>query len=301
MDPDGTWNRCHEFLGRQREGWSVHRHFRCRRLAATDWSRELVDFAPKPCFFGGQEEPRRETMSFPNTSWTVLAQATLQGNEAGRRAMEEFCQLYWRPVYLAICASGRSGEDAEDQTQSFFRYLMANSTLRRAERGRGKFRTFLLTILWRFLRDERDKLMAEKRGGDATIFPLEESAEEELPAEAAPLTEALDREWAKALFERVIETIRAEVIAARSEEAWILLRQFLPGSLHTPLMAEVAPKLGLTEGGLRSEVHRLRQRCREVLRYEVVTSVSSPEEIDEEIIYLGRVLRIQWEGIVPDT
>jgi len=214
--------------------------------------------------------------------------------------MDEFCQLYWKPVYLAIAATCRSGEDPKDQTQSFFRYLMANSTLRRAERGRGKFRTFLLTILWRFLRDEREKLMAEKRGGDATICPLDESREEELPSEAAPLTEALDREWGKALFERVIDTIRAEVVAARSEEAWKLLRQFLPGSLNTPAAADVAPALGLTEGGLRSEVHRLRLRCREVLRYEVLTSVSSPEEIDEEIAYLGRVLRAQWEGIASN-
>jgi RNA polymerase sigma-70 factor (ECF subfamily) len=89
-------------------------------------------------------------MSFPNTNWTILAQATLQGDEDARRAMDEFCQLYWKPVYLAICATARSGEDAKDQTQSFFRYLMANSTLRRAQRERGKFRTFLLTILWRF-------------------------------------------------------------------------------------------------------------------------------------------------------
>jgi RNA polymerase sigma-70 factor (ECF subfamily) len=239
-------------------------------------------------------------MSFPNTSWTILAQATLQGNEAARQAMEEFCELYWKPVYLAICASGRSGEDAKDQTQSFLRYLIANYTLRRAERGRGKFRTFLLTVLWRFLRDERVKQMADKRGGEATIYSLEESTEEDLPSEAAPLTEVLDREWGRALFERVIESVRAEVVAARGEEAWVSLRQFLPGSLHAPSMAEVAPKLGLTEGGLRSEVHRLRQRCREVLRYEVVTSVTSPEEVDEEIVYLGRVLRIQWEGVAPD-
>jgi RNA polymerase sigma-70 factor (ECF subfamily) len=111
----------------------------------------------------------------------MIAQATLQGNEAARRAMDEFCQLYWRPVHLAICAAGRHGADSEDQTQSFFRYLMANSTLRRVERGRGKFRTFLLTVLWRFLRDERDKLQAEKRGGDASIFPLEDAPENELP------------------------------------------------------------------------------------------------------------------------
>jgi DNA-directed RNA polymerase specialized sigma24 family protein len=239
-------------------------------------------------------------MSFPNTSWTIIAEATLQGNEAARRAMDEFCQLYWRPVHHAICAAGRHGEDSEDQTQSFFRYLMANSTLRRVERGRGKFRTFLLTVLWRFLRDERDKVMAEKRGGDATIYSLEEATENDLPSEAAPLTEALDREWGMALFQRVMQTIRAEVVAERGEEAWKILRQFLPGSLHAPLMADVAPALNLTEGGLRSEVHRLRKRCQDVLRFEVVISVSSPEEIDEEIAYLGRVLRAQWEGISPD-
>jgi hypothetical protein len=142
--------------------------------------------------------------------------------------------------------------------------------------------------------------MAEKRGGDATICPLEEAADSELPAEAAPLTEVLDREWAMALFQRVLQAIRAEVAAARGEDAWKILRQFLPGSLDAPLMADVAPALGLTEGGLRSEVHRLRRRCQEVLRYEVVTSVSSPEEVDEEIVYLGRVLRAQWNGTAPD-
>lgn len=226
----------------------------------------------------------------------MIAQATLQGNEAARLAMDEFCQLYWRPVHLAICAAGRRDEDPEDQTQAFFRYLMANSTLRRVERGRGKFRTFLLTVLWRFLRDERDKRQAEKRGGGATICTLEEAVETELPSEAAPLTEALDREWAMAIFQRVLQTIRAEVVAARGEQAWCLLRQFLPGSMHAPLMADVALVVGLSEGGLRSEVHRLRRRCQEVLRYEVVTSVSSPEEVDEEIMYLGRVLRAHWEG-----
>ena len=240
-------------------------------------------------------------MSFPNTSWTIIAQATLQGSEDARRAMDEFCQLYWRPVHIAIAAVARAGEDSEDQTQSFFRYLMANSTLRRVQRGRGKFRTFLLTVLWRFLRDERDKANAEKRGGDSTTCSLEEAVENELPAEAAPLTEALDREWGMALFQRALQTIRSEVVAARGEEAWKVLRQFLPGALRAPLMADVAPLLNLTEGGLRSEVHRLRQRCQEVLRYEVVTSVSSPQEIDEEIVYLGRVLRVQWDGNAPDS
>jgi DNA-directed RNA polymerase specialized sigma24 family protein len=236
------------------------------------------------------------TVSFPNTNWTVLAQATLHGDCEGRRALEELCKTYWQPVYVAICASGVCREEAKDQAQSFFAYLLENSTLRRAERARGKFRTFLLTLLWRFLRDDREKRFAKKRGGGAPIYRFEELTDESMPSEAISLTESLDREWALALIERVMEVIRTEVVAARNEEAWKLLRQFLPGSLHTPVMAEAAPALGLSEGGLRWEVHRLRQRCREVLRFELITTVSSPEQINEEIAYLVRVLQMQWDS-----
>src|SRR5215510_13873140 len=103
-------------------------------------------------------------MSFPTTNWAILAKATVHGDDAGRRAMGELCEIYWNPVFVAVRASGMGVEDAKDQTQSFFRCLMENSTLRRAEQTRGKFRSFLLTVLWRFLRDERDKSSAKKRG-----------------------------------------------------------------------------------------------------------------------------------------
>lgn len=239
-------------------------------------------------------------MSFPTTNWAILAKATVHGDDAGRRAMGELCEIYWNPVYVAVRASGMGVEDAKDQTQSFFRCLMENSTLRKAERARGKFRSFLLTVLWRFLRDERDKTFAKKRGGDTPIDSLENVMEGDLPQEAAPMAEALDREWGLALFERVMAIMRAEVAESRGEEVWETLRQFLPGSLSTPPMGEAAAALGLTESGLRSEVHRLRQRCREVLRFELITTVSSPDEIHDELVYLGRVLRMRWGGAVAE-
>jgi len=232
-------------------------------------------------------------MQFPNTSWTVLARATLNGDTNGRRALDQVCQLYWRPVYFAICAIGNRGDDAEDLTQSFFRYLMVNSTLKSADRGKGRFRTFLLTVLWRFVRDERAKRDAWKRGGGAEIFSLQETGDDTVPCEAAPMAEALDREWALAIFERVLEILRREVLASRGEEAWEILREYLPGSLHVPAMADSAAVLGLSEGGLRSEVHRMRKRCREILRCELVGTVLSPEDVHEEMVYLGRVLRNQ--------
>jgi DNA-directed RNA polymerase specialized sigma24 family protein len=232
-------------------------------------------------------------MQFPNTSWTVLARATLNGDSDSQRALGDVCQLYWHPVYSAICANGAGKEDAKDLTQSFFRYLMVNSTLRSANREKGRFRTFLLTVLWRFVRDERAKSHALKRGGDVDIFSFDESDDDALPSEATPMAEALDREWAISVFERVIEILHREVVAARGEEMWKILREYLPGSMHISAMADSAVLLGMSEGGLRSEVFRLRKRCREIMRCELIGTVSSPTDVHEEIAYLGLALRNQ--------
>jgi DNA-directed RNA polymerase specialized sigma24 family protein len=240
-------------------------------------------------------------VSFPNTNWLVLAQATLHGNDEGRRALAEICEQYWKPVYYAICALGTDREQAKDHTQAFFSYVMENSTLRRADRVRGKFRSFLQAVLWRFLRDQRDKQFAEKRGGKAATFALDELADEELPSEAAPLAETLDLEWAMTVFQKVIDTLRSEVVQSRGEHAWTILSQFLPGGSGKRTAIEAAPSLGLSENGLRSEIHRLRQRCREALRYELLATVSSPELVNEEIAYFGRILKLHWQEIAPEA
>ena len=230
-------------------------------------------------------------MVFPETRWSVLAEASLHGDESARRALDELCRRYWQPVFAVIRSRGWSEEVARDRTQAFFLYLMEKSTLRRADRERGRFRTFLLTVLWRFLRDEQKRELAEKRGGDVESFSLDEDGGVEVPSDAGPLSETLDREWALATMERVLDGVRREVVAARGEEGWKALRGFLPGSADEAAIPVAATRLGLTEGGVRTEIHRLRQRCREALRRELMNTVSEPGELDEEIDYLGRVLR----------
>jgi RNA polymerase sigma-70 factor (ECF subfamily) len=39
----------------------------------------------------------------------------------------------------------------------------------------------------------------------------------------------------------------------------------------------------MTEGAVRVAVHRLRRRCRELLREEIAQTVASEDQIDEEI------------------
>ena len=46
---------------------------------------------------------------------------------------------------------------------------------------------------------------------------------------------------------------------------------------------EVAGELGMSEGAVKTTVHRLRRRCRELLRDEIAQTVAGEDQIDDEI------------------
>ena len=66
-------------------------------------------------------------------------------------ALEQLCRGYWRPLYAYARRLGHSPADAEDLTQGFFARLLEKEYLNAAAREKGRFRTFLLVALKRFL------------------------------------------------------------------------------------------------------------------------------------------------------
>ena len=54
--------------------------------------------------------------------------------------------------------------------------------------------------------------------------------------------------------------------------------------------AATAEQLGMSEGAVKTAVHRLRRRFRSQLRTDIAETVSDASEIDEEIRYLIRAL-----------
>ena len=224
-------------------------------------------------------------MEFPETHWTVLAVATMSGGQQERQALDQLCRDYWRPVAACIRARGAPGERVDDLTQDFFLQLMEMSFFKKADRSKGRFRTFILGSLRYFLADDVKFHTAQKRGGHLERAKL---------TEASLTTEVEDSQfdiaWAELLFDRVFDKIAAATIAKRGSEGWESLRQFLPGSDRVPAYTELASTLGLSVGGAKAEVSRLRQRFREALRAEVGRTVSAPHEIDEELAHLREIL-----------
>ena len=231
-------------------------------------------------------------MEFPATEWSLLAQATLHGESSAAQALAEFCRRYRAPVVHYISARGVPSSEAEDCAQDFLLHVMEKSTLRRADAARGRFRSFLIGALVRFLHDARQRRTALKRGGGLPPVSVDqENPPTGLPMVAPDDDATFDREWAHRLLELTLEAVRAEYARAGRAEVHAVLRDYLPGSATPPRYDIAAEKLGMTVAAFKTEVHRLRDRFRRLLHREVALTVSSPDQIETEIAYLGQILK----------
>jgi RNA polymerase sigma-70 factor (ECF subfamily) len=227
---------------------------------------------------------------FGTTHWSVVLTAGRSDTTQAQAALETLCQTYWYPLYAYMRRRGHSPEDAQDLTQEFFARLLAGNWVGDADRAKGRFRTFLLTALNRFLANEWDRQHALKRGGFAPVLSIdEELAESRFASEPAHNLQPdvlFERQWAMALLERTVARLREEYAATGRARLFECLQGCLAKDESALPYAEIAVRLNLTEAAIKMAVQRLRARYREILRAEIADTVSSPEEIEEEIRHL---------------
>ena len=224
---------------------------------------------------------------FRSTRWSVVLAAGDAASPQAAVALETLCRAYWYPLYAYLRRVGRSHEDAQDLTQSFFAFLLENDGLRRVHPAKGKFRSFLLASLKHFQANEWDKTRALKRGGQFTFIPLDdEEARDRFqrePAHAGTPDRAFEQSWATTLLASVIEQLHQTYATEGRGELFEALQVYLSGDRCGPPYVEVGARLHLGESGVKMAVLRLRRRFGELLRAEIAHTVSSPEEIDDEI------------------
>jgi RNA polymerase sigma-70 factor (ECF subfamily) len=232
-------------------------------------------------------------MNFPTTHWSVLARATVHGEADARAALEVLCQRYWGPVHQFIQFAGFSETEAQDLTQEFLIHVLDKSIFTRADRLQGRFRSFLLGALGRFLADAADRRKALKRGGNVPHISFD-SAEAGGDIERSSATDAkvtvFDREWALTILETALDHLRASWVEGGREPEFAVWKNFLPGGSEPSSYESAATQLGVSLPAFKSEVHRLRRRLRALVREEVARTVSAPHEIEAEMAHLQQVL-----------
>ena len=211
-----------------------------------------------------------------------------------RAALDELCQVYWYPLYAYVRRRGSSPEDAEDLTQEFFRTLLEKEYLKVADREKGRFRTFLLVALQRFLANDWDRARAQKRGRRLEHVSLDTSSAEtqyqvETASEISP-ERIYDRRWAFALLGKTMARLRAEFVASGKQDEFEQIKECLTAERGTLDYSTLSRRSGQSEGTLRVGIHRLRKRFREIFREDVAQTVATPTEIDAEMRHLMAAL-----------
>lgn len=233
--------------------------------------------------------------SFATTHWSIVLAAAHDSRPDAQAALATLCETYWYPLYAYVRRLGYKAEDAQDLTQGFFAALLEKQYVKAADRERGRFRSFLLTALKRFLSKEYDRAHAQKRGGKARPIALDWEAGESRyalePSHDVTPEAIYQRRWALTVLDRVIVRLRQAYADAGKETVFDGVKAFLTGETGAPPYEQVACELGMSEGAVKVAVHRLRRRYRDLLRSEIAQTVADPEAVEDELKYLLAVLQ----------
>jgi len=238
--------------------------------------------------------PGKARSVFATTHWSVVLAAGNADSTCARDALSSLCQTYWYPLYAYARRCGHSPHDAQDLTQAFFARILEENWMAKSNPQRGRFRSFLLASMRHFMVNEWKKEHRQKRGGGQTILSLnDDSAEDRYrlePVEKKTPENLFERNWALSLLDGVLAKLEEEYSRGGKAEWMHVMRPALTSDRGSINYAEIAGKLAMTETAARVAVHRLRQQYRRLLHAEVAHTVAAPEEVDEEIRHLFKVL-----------
>jgi RNA polymerase sigma-70 factor (ECF subfamily) len=233
----------------------------------------------------------------------VVLLSALSQVPGSQEALAQLCLLYWYPLYAFVRGRGHTAEEAQDLTQGFFLHLFEHKTLRKADPQKGKFRSFLLGSLQKYLSNEAARARSLKRGGKLEFVYLDaQSAEERYrlePVDALTPEKIFAARWAMALLGEGLRRLRLEYAAQGKTATFETLKAFLDiGSRKDlPSYEQVADTLRISVGAVKTLIHRLRQQYTSLVREEIARTVSDPADIDAEIHELCEAL-IGTEGMI---
>jgi RNA polymerase sigma-70 factor (ECF subfamily) len=231
---------------------------------------------------------------FATTSWSIVLAAREASTVESLAALEALCRAYWYPVYAFVRRQGVDAEEARDLTQAYFARLLEKGYLEDYEPERGRFRVFLKASVRHFLSKEREKARSWKRGGRAGIISLDDQQIEGRyrfePVDRLTPEQLYERRWALTVLEQARARLREERIAAGRELEFRKLEGFLTGQGPQDRYKDIAAELGTTEDAVKQALHRLRRQFGALLRDVIGATVSSRDEVDDELRYLLGVI-----------
>ncbi len=233
-----------------------------------------------------KSQPQR----FETTQWSVVLAAGLENTAISRDALNQLCHRYWFPVYSFVRRTVSDGHQAEDITQAFFSALIERNQFKIVEPDRGRFRNFMMAAVTNFINNHFRAAGALKRGGNREHFQLSfeldfergdqqfESINQSLEAD-----QIFDRQWALVVLRQAMVDLKQDYEKAGRRELFQQLKHLISISDDDPSYRTIANNIGSNENQIKVSAHRLRVAFAEKIREIIAETVTSREEVEDEI------------------
>jgi DNA-directed RNA polymerase specialized sigma24 family protein len=236
--------------------------------------------------------------SFQTTHWSIIQAAQTDDQTRRQTIVGNLTATYWKPVYCYLRRRGFDNERAKDLTQEFFcKIVFGRGLVQKADREKGRFRTFLLTALDRYvvsvIRQETRRKAAPKGGIVALDF--DDLANLPTPEAAGTAEQAFHFRWAADLLEQVLAEVKQEYCGTDRTAYWEVFRLKVVAPIldeaDSPPLAQLCEKLGIdNESKAANIIVTVKRRFRAILERRLRDLVGSDSEAKEELNDIFQIL-----------
>jgi len=247
--------------------------------------------------FRDQTEMGGNRGAFLTTHWSLIEDVKASPDKNGA-LIGLLLQTYWKPVYCYLRRKGRDNEQAKDLTQDFFHEVVLNRHLvGRADKDKGRFRSFMLYALNQYLinhdRDDR----AQKRIPKKKLAPLDTAELPDLPQSLRTATaeDSFHYAWLSTLLEQVTAEVKTACQEQGMETHWAIFKEHvlepILGVGDPVSLSQLCEIYGIEDTKKASNmIVTVKRRFRSVLMEHVRSTVVSDEQVHEELQYLLQFL-----------
>ena len=233
---------------------------------------------------------------FLTTHWSLIQGVRSSGKDGNLALIGLLMNRYWKPVYCYLRRKGHNNEQAKDLTQGFFhQVVLERHLIENADAAKGRFRSFLLMALDRYLVNVQQMETARKRIPKGRLVPLDMVEPPELPQSlmrSAP-EDMFRYAWISGLLEHVLEQAEAQCYADGKTVHWCIFRDRLLRPIieriHTVSIKELCAKYGIEDSAKVSNmIVTVKRRFQTTLKQHLRDSVISDEHVEGEIEEIQR-------------
>ena len=236
--------------------------------------------------------------AFLTTHWSIIEKVGSSDEEQNQALIGLLLSKYWKPVYCYLRRKGHDNEQAKDLTQGFFHeVVLGRSLIQKADQSKGRFRSFLLIALNRYLITAQAGQAAQKRIPKSKLVPLDVADLSEPRQAAAELTpeDSFNYAWVSALLELVLGEVEAKCHEEGKTVHWHVFHdrvlEPIMDKTEPPSMKEICRKYAIeSEAQASNMMVTVKRRFQTALKSHLRSLVVSEDQVDEELAEIMRFL-----------